>query len=329
MANYDGLPEWVSTWTPLLQAAITQGSHDQYRRGVEQFLRWCEEEYPVKLYSIRDLDNCLAEYGWHVYETYGGRGKQRLINAVYGIEHFLPATRPELVLGRRSITGWQKLRPPVSHPPIPWHLTTLIAVEMAKMGHAGAGIGLLLSFDCYLRVSELCSLRTYHISDLQNLAGDPHDSGTLVSLAHCKTGNNQSVRIARGSVQSLLEQWVRYVSTVQGEGSILFPPEGLFRELLHGAQERLGWHRDHHFVPHSCRHGGATTDYMAVATRLEDILYRGRWASMTSTRRYIQEGPALMAAAARNVPDWQRDFARHLAAHVELFLSPFFPDPEF
>ena len=67
MTNYDGLPEWVSTWTPLLQAAITPGSHDQYRRGVEQFLKWCEEEYPVKLYSIRDLDNCLAEYGWHVY----------------------------------------------------------------------------------------------------------------------------------------------------------------------------------------------------------------------------------------------------------------------
>ena len=39
--------------------------------------------------------------------------------------------------------------------------------------------------------------------------------------------------------------------------------------------------------------------------------------------------PALVAAAARNVPDWQRDFARHLAAHVELFLSPSFPDPEF
>ena len=135
MANYDGLPEWVSTWTPLLQAAIKQSSHDQYRRGVEQFLKRCEEECPVRLYSIRDLDNCLAEYGWHVYETLGGKGKQRLINAVFGIEHFLPATRKSLVLGRRSITGWQKPRPPVAHPTIPWHLVAFIAVELVCSSH--------------------------------------------------------------------------------------------------------------------------------------------------------------------------------------------------
>ena len=91
----------------------------------------------------------------------------------------------------------------------------------------------------------------------------------------------------------------------------------------------MGWSREHHFVPHSCRHGGATTDYTSVATRLEDTLYRGRWANVTSTRRYIQEGPALMAAAARAVPDWQRSFALHLAAHVEPFLYPYIPDPEF
>ena len=187
---------------------------------------------------------------------------------------------------------------------------------------------MLLSFDCYLRISEMSSLQTHHVTDLKNIRGAEEQLGTLISLAHCKTGNNQSVRVQRGSVISLIELWARYVKDKDGEGAMLFPPEDVFRNLMHEAQRRLGWAPHHHFVPHSFRHGGATTDYLSVNSRLEDILFRGRWASLVSTRRYIQEGPALMAAAARSVPGWQRDFARQTSAHIQLFLYPYIPDPE-
>ena len=66
------------------------------------------------------------------------------------------------------------------------------------------------------------------------------------------------------------------------------------------------------YVPHSLRHGGATCDYLyAGGESLEDILFRGRWASMKSTRQYIQQGPALMAAASTRIPRWQRESGHH------------------
>ena len=61
-------------------------------------------------------------------------------------------------------------------------------------------------------------------------------------------------------------------------------------------------------------------DYIGPgATRIEEILFRGRWASLNSTRHCIQEGPALMASALQEVPEWQRQFARFVAENPTLW----------
>ena len=86
------------------------------------------------------------------------------------------------------------------------------------------------------------------------------------------------------------------------------------RNLFTWAQRELGWTSGTEgegvrFVPHSLRHGGASVDYISLgARRIEEILFRGRWASMQSTRHYIQQWPALTAAALAGVPRWQREF---------------------
>ena len=75
------------------------------------------------------------------------------------------------------------------------------------------------------------------------------------------------------------------------------------------------------FVPHSLRHGGASCDYMAMgAVRLEDILHRGRWATIKSTRHYIQQGPALMAEALARIPEWQRTMGRLMGSNIRVWM---------
>ena len=74
-------------------------------------------------------------------------------------------------------------------------------------------------------------------------------------------------------------------------------------------------------MPHSLRHGGASCDYPTLGSRqLEDILQRGRWASIKATRHYIQQGPALMASALAAVPEWQRRMGRLIGVVPGLFL---------
>ena len=47
------------------------------------------------------------------------------------------------------------------------------------------------------------------------------------------------------------------------------------------------------FTLHSLRHGGATHLHLS-GVPIEDVMYRGRWASNKSCRRYIQAGRALL-----------------------------------
>ena len=318
-------PEWAAVWTPLLQGAVKASSEGQYRLGVRHFLNWVEESQ-ISLLTTRDIDNALAEYGWWVFERFGGRGKWRLHQAVHGVEHFLPATFQKLVLGRRSVKGWNHFRPPKSHPPLTWSLTCLLAVECCHMGHPGMGVAILTAFDCYLRVSEVGELEVRDVSDLEAMGDGLR--GTLVSLERCKTGNNQSVTVKRPVVQSLLFQWVNYVRARSGhERGRLFPDPMTFRRLFAEAQDRLGWAgrgtSNAYFVPHSLRHGGASCDFIYSKRTLEEILLRGRWVSVMSTRRYIQQGPALMAEAMAEVPQWQREYGRLIAVNVGLW----FPRP--
>ena len=69
-------------------------------------------------------------------------------------------------MARRSLKGWSNLHPPKAHPPITYGLACVVAAELSRIGHPGAAVGVLLSYDCYLRVSELAALRVRDITRL-------------------------------------------------------------------------------------------------------------------------------------------------------------------
>jgi hypothetical protein len=56
------------------------------------------------------------------------------------------------------------------------------------------------------------------------------------------------------------------------------------------------------------------------AARLEDILHRGRWATIKSTRHDIQQGPALLAEALARVPEWQRTMGRLMGSNIRVWM---------
>jgi len=328
-------PEWGSVWTPLLQAAIRGGTDYNYRLGIKHFLDWIDFEYRAPLRTAREIDEALCEYGWWVYENMGGRGKWRLNMAVFGVEHYLPQLEKQMKLARRSLKGWTNLRPPVSHSPLNFSLVSLIAMELDRMGHPGAAVAALIGFDCYLRISEIGGLRVCEVSDIKDsdlhlgrqVARGGRGTTTLLSIPVSKTWSNQSVQVRRPVLAGLLWSWIQYVTDVREQGSqaLLFPDPGTFRRLFYEAQVNLGWAKENGavpFVPHSLRHGGAACDYLTRgALRLEEILFRGRWASVKSTRTYIQTGPALMAAAAAGIPRWQREMGHRVAQSIRFWIT--------
>jgi hypothetical protein len=349
-------------WTPLMEAALSAGSEINYRRGVILFVEWAQDEYEEELESFEDLDEALAEYAWHVFESKGGSARWRLENAIYGIEWLLPGCKGRLRFARLSNSGWRKLKPPTSHSPMTWPICVAVALEMQRVGHVGAAVGTLLAFDGYLRVNEMAALRSGDIVVLGDLVGEMGPKAgrrdLLVSLVHCKTGDNQSVIIHDEVVAKLVWRWVRYVDhetgwrrhrrrryrekgpiivedlgcvgewdgadpALLGRGPKLFPGSAQYRRIFYTACRDLGMRTPPlYFVPHSLRHGGATRDYLkGGGAALPGILHRGRWRQMDSARHYIQAGPALSAAAARAVDPARMSLWRAQALDVSTWFD--------
>ena len=72
---------------------------------------------------------------------------------------------------------------------------------------------------------------------------------------------------------------------------------------------------DPRVVFHSCRHGGATSDYLA-GEDLAFIQHRGRWVSLRSAQHYIQMGRALLVSSTRDVPEQSLADADAVASDV-------------
>lgn len=78
----------------------------------------------------------------------------------------------------QAIRGWSKVEPAVSYPPLTWELASSLAAHLSsRPEHAKHAIGVVLAFDCLLRVSELVNLKREDIAfDDDNRLGSHHPS---------------------------------------------------------------------------------------------------------------------------------------------------------
>ena len=173
--------------------------------------------------------------------------------------------------------SWQRLRPSKSALPISWPLTCLLAATLLESGHTRAAVLALLSFDCYLRVNEGCTLLKEDVVWVEGLPS--------LRLRNTKTGGlqDQFVAARHPDVCRLLHR----VWSATEPGHRLFPFSAVsFRSRLRRAERSLGF--PVHFTPHSFRHGGASHDLRAGCP-IAEVVLRGRWASVESSRRYFQQ----------------------------------------
>ena len=119
------------------------------------------------LYSKDGADYWLAHY-IHLVDAKGpitrGTRKWHCRNAVYGLEHFSPAFKP-LTVSRRCIAGWDRLLPPTPYEPMHLDVALALAAVMCLLGCQGAAVALLVSFDCWLRISEVSVLKARDVVD--------------------------------------------------------------------------------------------------------------------------------------------------------------------
>jgi integrase len=274
-----------SSSTFLLEATVQPRTAAVYRRAMTRYLDWAAASGVIATDEAA-LDSALVEYFHEQFDD--GAGKSLASSTLNGLVWLRPEYRFQLPRASQAQRGWHKLCPGTSYPPLTWELTVTIGVQLARGGNVPLGIGVLLAFDCLLRVSELVALRREDVLDSTDSRMGFEHNGTILMLRRTKTGANKSVTVLDPAVIVLLRALV--ARTRPGER--LFPfTAAVFRRALHSACASLGLSAQ--YVPHSLRHGGATRYFHVLHWSMEHVMDRGRWASTKSARIYIQSGAAL------------------------------------
>jgi hypothetical protein len=177
-------------------------------------------------------------------------------------------------------------------------------------------VGIVLAFDAYLRECEMLRLTVADVVLPDDARVGAAFAGRCgLRLGKTKTGDNKFVEVLRPEVICLLQMLVRTVRTSDSR-----PLAPLFTvapaTLLRHFKEAAGaFGLDPRTVIHSCRHGGATSDFLRDRD-ITWITHRGRWASVKSAQHYIQAGRALLIASTSKIPRATLDMADVAAADV-------------
>ena len=301
----------------LRDAALSKATLRTYNNNVNKFLTFTRLDLPQLLRLAPTLvDQRLSEY---IDDMFNQRGSfEYASQSLFGLIYRCPALRHSLGESRLRLRGWKRLKTELtrSHPPVTWELAVVFASTMARWGHHAEAVATLLAFDCLLRVGELTRL-TYHDVVL------PHDprmgsayTGMVVRLARAKTGLNQSVRLESPQVQSALHEYLLAHPFLAKDRIFPFSPAS-YRLLIRRVADSYGLH-DIAYVPHSFRHGGATYQHLRGAS-IQDIMYRGRWVSLESARRYIQTAQAMLTVL--NIPASLNNIGLRIAPRVDWVLA--------
>jgi integrase len=274
--------------------SVVSDTAKRYTDAVCAYFRWAARHSLVHD-SIGDFDINCTKYAVDVFHrTPAHKGRQHCINLQYGLGSFFPLlkTPDAFPLFKRSMKGWNRLVRKVPWAPITFELASLIAATLVKSGFADMGLAVLLSFSSLLRISECCSLRVKDIA----FRGDSR-MGSLaaawpatLTLKHTKTGDDMWARVRHEEVAALLRSHLSPRPLDREAPLFLFTKE-TFRKRFKQAVRAAGIPL--RLVPHGLRHGGAT-DAFARGMSLEMVMMLGRWAVTSSTRHYIQMGPALL-----------------------------------
>ena len=227
-----------------------------------------------------------------------------------GISLHLPHIKDQLFGSRLSLRGWRRLVPSVQYPPLTWDITVCIGVQLACNGHWSMGVGILLAFDCYLRVGELLNLRWSDVALPQDRRLGPTFSNGTLRLRKTKTGPEKSVAIKNVDIIFLLRLLLSRSSRDEDARLFDFSPPTL-RSQFKRACTIL--EIPDIYVLHFLRHGGATHDHLRGMS-LPDILRHGRWAETKSARHYIQAGRALLLSA--EIPESVYELSRSLVPNI-------------
>lgn len=267
----------------LARLVLAPATLKEYDRDLEKFLKWLERKGLDEFDRLDKLDELVTQYCIYTYEKHKRTNRQRCINVKNALEFYFPELAGTFTLTNKSIKGWARQKPVTQHTPASYKVMLGIAHGFLSTGKVEMMVATLLTFDCYLRASDIQNAKKVDLTIFPTLQ---EGFCGVLRLPKTKRGINQSVKI-RGL---MLQVWLRRLLDEKPNSPRLFHFSlQYWRKCMARVRRELGL-RDLIITPHSLRYGGATHDALQNQAPIQDIQQRGRWSNLKSLRRYIQEG---------------------------------------
>lgn len=216
----------------LRSAVVQPKTSNKYKQYLHYFFDFCRECGIQPPSDPTLMDTLMSEYMEWLYQS--DYALSSATCAFYGLLHFYPQFKHFLPESDMALRGWSKLHPGRSYPPLTWNLTCLIALQLAQSGDPTAAMAVLLSFDCYLRITECINLTVADVAVPGDRRLGVQHQWVALSLRQTKTGPNQWVQLRRPEVGALLCRFL--AARVRLPTDRLFPVTAVTqREAFHKA----------------------------------------------------------------------------------------------
>ncbi|CAE8640645.1 unnamed protein product [Polarella glacialis] len=192
---------------------------------------------------------------------------------------------------KRALTGWRKLAPCTTRPPMPWEVACLIASHMIQLGFVTSALILVLLFTLYGRPTEILELRQKDLIKPRSAGGfftvHLHPEEALIAS---KVGLYEESLMLDSPLCRWLGPLLMKLVAAPDCQEHLFPIEYHTWKLHWDAAIKAADLQELGYVPYQLRHGGPSHDHFFKLRSMLEIKLRGRWASDVTLKRYEAGG---------------------------------------
>lgn len=287
----------LGTNTYLENQVLSESTLELYSDAVDDFEDW-RIFNGRRGHSTAAADVDLCDYLNCLYKD--GYGVDSARRVIYGFNHLrLHVSKPLLVLPRtaKALKGYEKKAPGSQRSGVMFEAAARVAEELISMNEPKAAAAIILEYDMYLRPSELLGIRGM---DLYAPSAGRHTRHWAVQIAPedagipTKVGEYDTTILLDGSSCAEAAMAARYLKlhcrSPRDKAIGLTLPQ--FERLVKKAAASAGL-AQLNVTPHKFRHGGASSDALAQRRSWSQIQKRGRWAAVSSLKRYEKSGTML------------------------------------
>ncbi|CAK0833963.1 unnamed protein product [Prorocentrum cordatum] len=188
----------------------------------------------------------------------------------------------------RCLKGWKKLPSSRSRKPLVFAIWAALAVELCRLGAPLLGALVLVMVECYLRSGEMLGLTSGSF-----LAPSEHAAQNWAVWLFPESG---AARSKVGSADDAIPcdsgrcPWTSHIFRALKDRRSSQPLLGLSYPQFLGLFRKAALNIGVNAVPYQGRHSGASLDRATNRLSQEEVQKRGRWAAMTSVKRYEKSG---------------------------------------